>query len=62
MGALFRGGSGTIALMLAVRARHKPIIGLLAPLEGALSRMTALMHAVLILRSSVDRDKRALAG
>ena len=47
MGALFRGGSGAIALMFAVRARHKPIIGLLAPLEGALSRMTALMQAAI---------------
>ena len=47
MRALFRGGSGAIALMLAVRARHKPIIGLLALLEGALSRMTALMQAVI---------------
>ncbi|ESU40536.1 Hypothetical protein GSB_154399 [Giardia duodenalis] len=39
--------SGTAALMLAVRTRHKPIIELLAPLEGALSGMTALMQAVI---------------
>ena len=39
--------SGTTALMLAVRARHQLIIELLAPLEGALSGMTALMQAAI---------------
>ena len=45
--ALFRGGSGTIALILAVWVRHQLIIELLATLEGALSGTTALMQAVI---------------
>ena len=47
VGVLFRGESGATALMLAVRARHKLIIELLATLEGALSGTTALMQAVI---------------
>ncbi|ESU37983.1 Ankyrin repeat protein [Giardia duodenalis] len=39
--------SGTTALMLAIRARHTPIIELLAPLEGTLSGMTALMQTII---------------
>ena len=45
--ALFRGGSGAIAPMLAVWVRHQLIIELLATLEGALSGMTALMQTVI---------------
>ena len=45
--ALARGGSGTIALILAVWVRHQLIIELLATLEGALSGTTALMQTVI---------------